>query len=315
MDYVSCPYDPEHKVHGTELRMHLMTCQRKNAPEKPASNQPTKKKTKWIALSLKKEAEEEQKRLERDIQVFGLGKQSPSHSVYPGSKAGFGIPHRHKSGPGQPSSPASRQGRGHLNPARPSAIPVSRHFGCQRLKRWTDCTSTGQYQPFASPLSVVDGFAVPLDPQNPDRLIPCPYDSNHQIRASRFPYHLIKCRKNHTDLANQLVTCPFNARHMITRGDLSFHISRCEDKSCIEQDIVDEKSMYKRDVSPSRWNSPPCDENWDNDLQTEPATFVWGTPSYQAPSTSTLMDPKNSLVSSLRAPKSLPYVLPWKISK
>ncbi|XP_044143531.1 gametocyte-specific factor 1-like [Bufo gargarizans] len=222
MDYVSCPYDPEHKVHGTELRMHLMTCQNKNAPEKPASNQPTKKKTKWIALSLKKEAEEEQKRLERDIQVF--------------------------------------------------------------------------------------------DPQDPDRLLQCPYDSNHQIRACRFPYHLIKCRKNHTDLANQFVTCPFNARHMVARGDLCFHISRCEDKSCIEQDIVDEKSMYKRDVSPSRWNSPPCDENWDNDLQTKPATFVWGTPSYQAPSTSTLMDPKNSLVSSLRAPKSLPYVLPWKIN-
>ncbi|KAG9465805.1 hypothetical protein GDO78_017704, partial [Eleutherodactylus coqui] len=102
------------------------------------------------------------------------------------------------------------------------------------------------------------------DSQDPERLQQCPYDPNHQIRACRFPYHLIKCKKNHTEIASQLVTCPFNARHMVPRGQLSLHISRCDNKSCIEQDIADEKSMYKRDVSPSRWNSPPCNEDWDN---------------------------------------------------
>lgn len=30
---------------------------------------------------------------------------------------------------------------------------------------------------------------------NPDKLLLCPYDANHKIRACRFPYHLIKCRK------------------------------------------------------------------------------------------------------------------------
>ncbi|XP_071990782.1 gametocyte-specific factor 1-like [Engystomops pustulosus] len=221
MDYVLCPYNAEHKVHGTELRMHLMTCQSREVREKPEAPRHSKK-TKWIALSLKKEEEEKQRLLEQDVQMY--------------------------------------------------------------------------------------------DSQDPDRLLQCPYDSNHQIRACRFPYHLIKCRKNHSDLANQFVSCPFNARHLVPRGELSFHISRCDDKSCIEQDIVDEKSMYKRDVSPSRWNSPPCNEDWDNDLQGDRNTFVWGTPSYQTPSSSTLMDPKNSLGSNLRAPKSLPYVLPWKIN-
>ncbi|XP_075708003.1 gametocyte-specific factor 1-like isoform X2 [Rhinoderma darwinii] len=222
MDYVICPYNAEHKVHGTELRMHLMNCQSKIVQEKPADQEQTRKKTKWIALSLKKEEEEEQRSLEQDLQVF--------------------------------------------------------------------------------------------DPQDPDRLLQCPYDSNHQIRACRYPYHLIKCRKSHSDLANRLVTCPFNARHMVPRGELSFHISRCDNKSCIEQDIVDEKNMYKRDVSPSRWKAPPCNEDWDNDMQGERAKFVWGTPSYPGPCTGTLMDPKNSLGSNLRAPKSLPYVLPWKIN-
>ncbi|GAA6082148.1 gametocyte-specific factor 1 [Tachysurus ichikawai] len=30
---------------------------------------------------------------------------------------------------------------------------------------------------------------------DPDKLLLCPYDANHQIRARRLPYHIIKCRK------------------------------------------------------------------------------------------------------------------------
>ncbi|XP_077154035.1 gametocyte-specific factor 1-like isoform X4 [Ranitomeya variabilis] len=195
MDYITCPYNPEHKVRGTELGMHLRDCE-SFVTVKSANNRQTKQKTKWVAISLKREKEEEQRRLERDIESF--------------------------------------------------------------------------------------------DPQDPERLLQCPYDSNHQIRACRFPYHLIKCRKNHGGVANQLVTCPFNARHVLPRGQLSFHISRCDDKGCIEQDI---------------------------DLQSEEkATFIWGTPSYAGPSTGTLMDPKNALGNNVRAPKSLPYVLPWKMN-
>ena len=31
--------------------------------------------------------------------------------------------------------------------------------------------------------------------QDPDELIECPYDKVHRIRLSRFPMHLLKCRK------------------------------------------------------------------------------------------------------------------------
>ncbi|XP_073469738.1 gametocyte-specific factor 1-like [Aquarana catesbeiana] len=227
MDYVICPFNTEHKVRGTELRMHLMTCQSKREKEQDrvVGQQASKKKTKWIAMSLKQEKEEEERRLE----------QEEMH-VY--------------------------------------------------------------------------------DAQDPFRLLQCPYDSNHQIRACRFPYHLIKCRKNHHDLASQFVTCPFNARHMVPRGELSYHISRCDDQSCIEQDIADEKSLYKRDVNPSQWSAPPCTEDWDKELQSNKSPFMWGTPSYPVPSPQggALMDPKSSLDSNLRAPKSLPYVLPWKVN-
>lgn len=37
---------------------------------------------------------------------------------------------------------------------------------------------------------------------DPDRLLQCPFDKNHQIRSCRFPYHLIKCRKVSEGLIN-----------------------------------------------------------------------------------------------------------------
>ncbi|XP_017946517.1 gametocyte specific factor 1 isoform X2 [Xenopus tropicalis] len=219
MDFVFCPFNSEHKVRGTELRIHITTCPNKPV-EKPAALPLPKTKTNWKTL----------------------------------------LP----------------------NP--PRNVEVETRF---------------------------------YDPQDPERLLQCPYDSNHQIRACRFPYHLIKCRKNHNDVAMHLATCPFNARHLVPRAELSHHISSCDDKSCIEQDIAGEKNYYQRDVSPCRWQTPPCDEDWDKDLQNDKATFMWGIPSYPVPSSGTniLMDPKNSLGSSLRAPKSLPYILPWKMPR
>ncbi|XP_063283436.1 gametocyte-specific factor 1-like [Pelobates fuscus] len=220
---VTCPYNNEHKIQGTDLRMHIMTCKDSRCKDtgNSAVPQATKKKTNLKAFPVHFKHEQP------EMKVYG--------------------------------------------------------------------------------------------PKDPERLLQCPYDANHQIRACRYPYHLIKYRKTHQDVAMQLATCPFNACHMVPRAELSHHISSCEDKSCIEQDNADENSIYKRDVKPSMWTSPPCSEDWDQDLQSKPpSVFMWGTPSYPVPSSGTLMDPKSSLGSSLRAPKSLPYVLPyvlpWKIS-
>ncbi|KAF3861096.1 hypothetical protein F7725_001351 [Dissostichus mawsoni] len=57
----------------------------------------------------------------------------------------------------------------------------------------------------------ISGKEAHLDP---DTLLQCPFDKNHLIRVCRFPYHLIKCRKNHPKLASELKTCPYNARHL-----------------------------------------------------------------------------------------------------
>ncbi|XP_050778074.1 gametocyte-specific factor 1-like isoform X4 [Gopherus flavomarginatus] len=129
----------------------------------------------------------------------------------------------------------------------------------------------------------------PVDALDPEKLIQCPYDRYHQIRACRFPYHLIKCRKNHPDIAEQLATCPFNARHQVPRAEISHHISSCDDKSCIEQEIeLQEQSN---------------------------SVFVWGTFNSginNSPGSSVMMEPKNKLMPGMRAPRSLPYSLSWK---
>uniref|UniRef100_A0A8B9HK92 Zgc:56699 n=1 Tax=Astyanax mexicanus TaxID=7994 RepID=A0A8B9HK92_ASTMX len=70
----------------------------------------------------------------------------------------------------------------------------------------------------------------PDDPSDPNKMLQCPYDKNHQIRASRFPYHILKCRKNHPKLAEELKTCPFNAKHLMPKHELSQHIENCEDR-------------------------------------------------------------------------------------
>ena len=33
-----------------------------------------------------------------------------------------------------------------------------------------------------------------------DELFVCPYDATHRIKASRFPYHLRKCKKNYPNV-------------------------------------------------------------------------------------------------------------------
>ncbi|XP_003126253.1 gametocyte-specific factor 1 [Phacochoerus africanus] len=156
-----------------------------------------------------------------------------------------------------------------------------------------------------------------IDSLDPEKLIQCPYDKNHQIRACRFPYHLIKCRKNHPDVANKLATCPFNARHQVPRAEISHHISSCDDKSCIEQDVVNQtRNLGQETLAESTWQCPPCDEDWDKDLWEQTSTtFVWGTANYcgnNSPASNIVMEHKSNLASGMRVPKSLPYVLPWK---
>ncbi|XP_019960292.1 gametocyte-specific factor 1 [Paralichthys olivaceus] len=139
---------------------------------------------------------------------------------------------------------------------------------------------------------------------DPDRLLQCPFDKNHQIRVCRFPYHLIKCRKNHPKLARELKTCPFNACHLVPRHELTRHTETCENRISLDPAAVGESTNghVKWQVPASTWVNPNMVENWDEEIDDEAPTFTWGknTALNQKPNFATINGP------SLKGPGVLP---------
>ncbi|XP_066061111.1 gametocyte-specific factor 1-like [Chamaea fasciata] len=149
-----------------------------------------------------------------------------------------------------------------------------------------------------------------LDVLDPERLIQCPLVKHHQIRARRFPYHLVRCKESNPEIAKKLATCPFNARHLIPRADLSDHIMKCNDKAFMEQDVVSRSCEPPQDQlnNGSTWQAPPCDEDWDTELvEGSESAFVWGM--INSALNSTVSDQNNSLPSRMRPPETLPYTV------
>ncbi|XP_041800877.1 gametocyte-specific factor 1 [Chelmon rostratus] len=154
-------------------------------------------------------------------------------------------------------------------------------------------------------------FGTTISPQNrttaketdekgkfdPDKLLQCPFDKNHQIRSCRFPYHLIKCRKNHPKLASELKTCPFNARHLVPKHELPHHTETCEDRTSVDP----RNGGNKWQVPVSSWVNTSMTEDWDEEADDSAAPFVWGV-------NVVLNDkPTNNLGPTFRAPNTLPW--------
>eukprot|EP00057_Strongylocentrotus_purpuratus_P033361 XP_791128.1 PREDICTED: uncharacterized protein LOC586246 isoform X1 [Strongylocentrotus purpuratus] len=119
--------------------------------------------------------------------------------------------------------------------------------------------------------------------KDPDELIECPYDKVHRIRLSRFPMHLLKCRKNY--VGREMYTCPFNACHLVPAPEARHHIANCPDKGCVEKDMVrgyDMNNTYCRGYTkvPSYRRSEDyhheSSENWDEEIQTNRSREYWG---------------------------------------
>ncbi|XP_053944734.1 gametocyte-specific factor 1 isoform X2 [Cuculus canorus] len=150
-----------------------------------------------------------------------------------------------------------------------------------------------------------------FDVLDPERLIQCPYNKHHHIRACRFPYHLVKCQKSHPEVARELAVCPFNARHLVPQAELSNHIAKCSDKGFIEQVVeMNQSSGFQREQmnAVSTWQAPPCDEDWERELSEQSnSPFVWGMTSFGINSSSIASVQKNCLPSRVRVPESLPY--------
>ncbi|XP_038165347.1 gametocyte-specific factor 1 isoform X1 [Cyprinodon tularosa] len=137
------------------------------------------------------------------------------------------------------------------------------------------------------------------DNLDPDRLLQCPFDTNHQIRSCRFPYHLIKCRKNHPEIAKKLKTCPYNARHLVPKHELDHHIETCMNK--ISVDTEDGENEHGWHVPVNTWTNLNSTEDWDKEEDPSPTPFVFGE-------TSKLKQiGANNLGPNFRAPTTLPW--------
>ncbi|CAK6963779.1 gametocyte-specific factor 1 [Scomber scombrus] len=139
---------------------------------------------------------------------------------------------------------------------------------------------------------------------DPDKLLQCPFDKNHQIRACRFPYHLIKCRKNHPKLASELKTCPYNARHLVPKHELAYHTETCEDRINVDPEHEGNTNGF-RQVPVSTWVNPDMTEDWDKEADDSAAPFVWGMNTIFTQKSETR--PTNNLSPSCRAPATLPW--------
>ncbi|XP_040048787.1 gametocyte-specific factor 1 [Gasterosteus aculeatus] len=141
---------------------------------------------------------------------------------------------------------------------------------------------------------------------DPEKLLQCPFDKNHQIRTCRFPYHLIKCRKNHPKLASELKTCPFNARHLVPKHELMHHTETCVDRISVDtEDGGSTDNDCNWQVPLSTWVNPDMSEDWDKEADNAAPPFVWGETTFnnQKPEAR----PTNNLGSSFRTPNTLPW--------
>ncbi|KAL5012892.1 hypothetical protein ScPMuIL_011443 [Solemya velum] len=108
---------------------------------------------------------------------------------------------------------------------------------------------------------------------DPEDLIPCPYEKAHMVRAKRFQYHLMKCRKNY--VGKEFATCPFNARHEMPKPELRYHLSQCPDKAMLEPELRanakgDDGTLFKgcTDVPAYDAYVVKSNENWDEEIPT-----------------------------------------------
>nr|XP_061802723.1 gametocyte-specific factor 1-like [Nerophis lumbriciformis] len=112
---------------------------------------------------------------------------------------------------------------------------------------------------------------------DPDKLVQCPFDKSHQIRVCRLSYHLMKCKKNHPQLAKELKTCPFNACHLVPKHELAQHTKTCPNRTALFTKEDGNDKWGKRDVpvmSQAQFNAD-MSEDWEKEIDKAAVPFIW----------------------------------------
>ncbi|XP_077572860.1 gametocyte-specific factor 1 isoform X2 [Stigmatopora nigra] len=127
-------------------------------------------------------------------------------------------------------------------------------------------------------VSTLNEELVDNDDTNPARLVPCPFDKSHQIRICRFPYHIIKCKKNHPQLAKQMKTCSFNACHVMPKHELDEHTKTCPNRIALftEEDGGEKCRKWELPASSHAPITPDPSEDWEKEADETVIPFIWG---------------------------------------
>ncbi|XP_065214796.1 gametocyte-specific factor 1 homolog [Planococcus citri] len=106
------------------------------------------------------------------------------------------------------------------------------------------------------------------DAQN---FVTCPYNAAHSCPKFRMARHLVKCRRQHEEVAKEQRVCPFNSTHIIPQIELAYHETICPDRELFytythktedsQNPVVEE--LYKNTMKKVEI---PSDENWDDEI-------------------------------------------------
>lgn len=109
------------------------------------------------------------------------------------------------------------------------------------------------------------------DAQN---FITCPYNVAHSCPKFRMARHLVKCRKQHEEVAKEQRVCPFNSTHVVPKIELAYHETICPDRELLysythktedaANPVVEE--LYRNTMHVVEI---PSEENWDDEINPE----------------------------------------------
>ncbi|XP_001631210.2 dr1-associated corepressor homolog [Nematostella vectensis] len=82
------------------------------------------------------------------------------------------------------------------------------------------------------------------DVDDNERLIQCPYESKHRVKAAGMSDHLVKCREKFLD-EGEKTKCPFNPDHLIFAQEMDCHKMLCSDKNGFTKNCFDDEVKMK----------------------------------------------------------------------
>ncbi|XP_045120009.1 uncharacterized protein LOC123509639 [Portunus trituberculatus] len=107
-----------------------------------------------------------------------------------------------------------------------------------------------------------------MDYRQIEKLVPCPYNSSHQIIPHRLAKHIVKCKKNFPNA--DMKVCLFNAVHVVPSHQYQAHLLECDSRGLVERELYFKPSVTSNapEVKPESvlvQNTTAIAEDWETE--------------------------------------------------